>query len=494
MNSTLQDIMGLLNRYKTKTPTDADYMVIAGHTSRGVLVPQPTLEPNVTTIGALKDYILKDVVSGSPEQLTSDAIIYNAKAPIKIGNPLGEGKSEEAVRHIIPLPDGKFLIYGNFFMYQGVRVNGLARVNSDFTLDLTYTGGGNRFYSGINISTSITTDTFIPVLDSNQNLYMAPQTFYTYDDSLVGGSVRQGRILTLNSNGDIDQTFMSAIGTGFNDTISSLLVLPDNSIIIAGRFTTFNGTTINRILKLNSSGVLDSSFNANVGTGFNSSISQAMLTPAGKIIIVGTFTSYNGVARNRIAQLNTDGTLDSSFNYSSGITSNITTYPRIAIDINTGNIYLSDQSLFIYSGITTNRKIIRITSAGNYDASFAFSTTAFAIGGGSPTLTMYFDSSLNKLYYGGTPYNCESYANGNLYRLNLNGSLDTTLPNNSGQGCSTNFNYIKPIGTDYFYLSYVSPNNPYSDIPGDIHRGFTIVNKNTGKLATTLTRSLNHYD
>jgi uncharacterized delta-60 repeat protein len=430
----------------------------------------------------------------SPEQLTLDAIIYNAKAPIKIGNPLGEGVSNESVRHIIPLPNGKFLIHGQFFMYQGVRVNGLARVNSDFTLDPTYTGGGNRFFSNTGVSPSVTSETFIPILDSNQNLYMAPAGAYAYDDSLVGGSVRLAKILKLNSNGDIDQTFMSAIGTGFNDTISSLLVLPDNSIIIAGRFTTFNGTTINRILKLSSSGVLDSSFNANVGTGFNNSISQAMLTPAGKIIIVGNFSSYNEVARNRIAQLNTDGTLDSSFNYSSGITSNVTTYPRIAVDTNTGNIYLSDQSFFVYSGITTNRKIIRIDSAGNYDASFAFSTTAFGIGGGSPTLTMYFDPSLNKLYYGGTPLNCESYANGNLYRLNLNGSLDTTLPNNSGQGSSSNFNYIKPIGTDYFYLCHTSIGNHYSDIPGDIHRGFTIINKNTGKLATTLTRSLNHYD
>jgi hypothetical protein len=57
MNSTLQDIMGLLNRYKTKVPTDNDYIVIAGHTSRGVLVPQPTLEANVTTLGELKKYI-----------------------------------------------------------------------------------------------------------------------------------------------------------------------------------------------------------------------------------------------------------------------------------------------------------------------------------------------------------------------------------------------------------------------------------------------------
>lgn len=59
MNSTLQDIMGLLKRYAVKTPTDADYMVIAGHTSRGVLVPQPGLEPNVITVGGLKDHILK---------------------------------------------------------------------------------------------------------------------------------------------------------------------------------------------------------------------------------------------------------------------------------------------------------------------------------------------------------------------------------------------------------------------------------------------------
>lgn len=58
MNSTLQDIMGLLNHRMTKVPTDKDYMVIAGHATRGVLTPQPKLQPSVITLGSLKEYIL----------------------------------------------------------------------------------------------------------------------------------------------------------------------------------------------------------------------------------------------------------------------------------------------------------------------------------------------------------------------------------------------------------------------------------------------------
>ncbi len=37
------------------------------------------------------------------------------------------------------------------------------------------------------------------------------------------------------------------------------------------------------------------------------------LLPDGKIIITGTFSEVNGVARNRIARLNPDGSLDETF-------------------------------------------------------------------------------------------------------------------------------------------------------------------------------------
>ena len=423
----------------------------------------------------------------SPIQLTSEEIIYNAKAPFDIKDGF-ETNNGQHLRHLIPLPSGKFYIMGYVLEYQNQRINGFGRLNADFTLDTTFTGGGIRFLYGNGASLSYNSNTIVPVLDSAQNLYTILEGGYTYTTT----SFRNNKIFKVDSLGNFDESFFNAIGTGPNGIVNSILVLSDDSIIIAGAFISFNGTTYNRIIRINSNGSLNTSFITNLGTGFNNTVQQVILTPAGKLLCIGQFTSYNGVARNKIAQLNIDGTLDSSFNYSSGITSTLG-YPRMTVDVNTGNIYLCDQIPFIYSGITSNRKMIRISSTGNYDASFAIPTDALAVSGGV-WWALYFDPLLNKLYYGGSAYNFSPYVRGYLYRINLDGTLDTTLPNNIGEGFDqTNLDYIKPIGTQYFYLCF-STMNTWTDIPVSIHKGFIIVDKNTGKLVTRFTKTLNYYD
>ena len=63
-------------------------------------------------------------------------------------------------------------------------------------------------------------------------------------------------------------------------------------------------------------GTLDLSFNP--GTGASNNVWTTSIQSDGKIIIGGNFTSYNGTARDRIARLNDDGTLDGSFNPGTG--------------------------------------------------------------------------------------------------------------------------------------------------------------------------------
>ena len=58
MNSTLQDIMGMIAKRKIKVPTDKDYIVAAAYTdTQEVLKPQPKMEASLINIGALKKYI-----------------------------------------------------------------------------------------------------------------------------------------------------------------------------------------------------------------------------------------------------------------------------------------------------------------------------------------------------------------------------------------------------------------------------------------------------
>ena len=60
--TTLQDIMGLITKRKIKTPSDNDYIISAAYTdTQERLKPQPKMEANLLSIGAIKKYIQASV-------------------------------------------------------------------------------------------------------------------------------------------------------------------------------------------------------------------------------------------------------------------------------------------------------------------------------------------------------------------------------------------------------------------------------------------------
>src|SRR5207253_1784615 len=88
-----------------------------------------------------------------------------------------------------------------------------------------------------------------------------------------------------------------------------------------GFLTTVNGTTRNRIARLNTDGTLDTSFLA-TGAGANYSVRAIVVQSDGKIVIGGEFGNYNGTYRGTIARLKPDGSLDETFiNFNSGANS-----------------------------------------------------------------------------------------------------------------------------------------------------------------------------
>ncbi|MDH3521797.1 MAG: delta-60 repeat domain-containing protein, partial [Myxococcales bacterium] len=71
-----------------------------------------------------------------------------------------------------------------------------------------------------------------------------------------------------------------------------------------------DGQSRNRIARLNPDGSLDSSFNPNA----NGPVRALAIQTNGRIVVAGGFTTLSGVARSYIARLNSDGTLDGTFN------------------------------------------------------------------------------------------------------------------------------------------------------------------------------------
>ena len=119
----------------------------------------------------------------------------------------------------------------------------------------------------------------------------------------IFNGVTVNRIVRLNSDGTRDTDFTTNTGTGFNGDPQSIAIQSDGKIVIGGTFATFNGTTVNRIVRLNSDGTRDTDFTTNTGIGFNNTVRPVVIQSNGKIIVGGDFTGLNKINRTNLARI-----------------------------------------------------------------------------------------------------------------------------------------------------------------------------------------------
>ncbi len=110
------------------------------------------------------------------------------------------------------------------------------------------------------------------------------------------------------------QSALDGFDPNANDTVLVVVVQPDGKILIGGDFTTLapNGgasVTRNRIARLNHDGTLDTTFNPNA----NNVVRSIAMQPDGKILAGGDFTIIGGQTRNYIARLDATTGLADSF-------------------------------------------------------------------------------------------------------------------------------------------------------------------------------------
>jgi len=291
--------------------------------------------------------------------------------------------------------DGKIIIGGSFTSYAGISRGHIARVNTDGTLDTSFNTatGTNGFLS----TTAI----------QNNGKIMIGGDFLTFN-----GTARR-YIARLNSDGTLDMSFNSGLDTNTID-ILSMVIQNDGKIIIGGTFSNYYGTSRNNIARINSDGTLDSTFNP--GTGANGlQVKTIAIQSDDKIMIGGDFTTYNGTNRNRIARLNTDGTLDLTFNPDSGANNVIYS---IVIQ-NNGKIIIGG-GFTTYNGTIRNH-IARLNTDGTLDLSFNPGTgTDHRVW---PTAIQ----SDGKIIIGGAFTTYNGTGRNYIACLNNDGSLDTTF-------------------------------------------------------------------
>jgi uncharacterized delta-60 repeat protein len=231
--------------------------------------------------------------------------------------------------------------------------------------------------------------------------------------------VTANRIIRLNSDGSIDNTFVS--GTGFNTTVYQNILQSDGKILVGGAFTTYNGVSANRIVRLNSDGSRDNTFV--VGTGFvGGFVYNVYVYSDGKILAVGSFTSYQGTSTNGIIKLNSDGSIDTSFIYGTGF--NPTSQVR-NINVESSNKILLVGTFTSYQGVSANR-IIRLNSDGSIDTSFVYGIGFNDIVNRTATRTN------GKILVSGNFTSYQGITANKFISLNSDGSIDTSFNTGSG--------------------------------------------------------------
>jgi len=98
--------------------------------------------------------------------------------------------------------------------------------------------------------------------------------------------------------------------------VRAVVAQPDGKVVIGGGFTNVSGFPTLRVARLNPDGSVDTTFYAGIAGGGGAaqpSVDALAVQPDGKILIGGQFSSVDGTIRNNVARLNIDGSLDTSF-------------------------------------------------------------------------------------------------------------------------------------------------------------------------------------
>jgi uncharacterized delta-60 repeat protein len=211
----------------------------------------------------------------------------NADGSLDTGfNPNANGE----VYSVAVQADGKVLIGGQFTTVGGVTRNRIARLNADGSLETGFNPNANNSVNNI-------------VIQTDGKILIGG--FF----SSLGG-VTSRSLARLNADGSLDTGFNNPFSSAV--TVHSIVVQADGKVLIGGGFSDVSAVTLGRpvfIVRLNPGGSIDSGFYVET----NNSVYGIAVQADGKILIGGNFTRVGATARNRIARLNADGSLDTVF-------------------------------------------------------------------------------------------------------------------------------------------------------------------------------------
>ncbi|MGY3091033.1 putative delta-60 repeat protein [Hymenobacter sp. UYAg731] len=382
-NSFTAGQAGALVRLNTDGTTDATFSIGTG-----------TVNGLVNTIVVQTDG--KIVAAGSFTSFsgqTGGLVRLNANGSLDTTFGLGTAGVTGTVNVVVQQPDGKLLVGGSFTQLNGQPSPSLVRLLPTGTLDASFAPGtGPTSATGANSSVQSL------VLLSNGNV-------------LIGGSfvqfngVARGRVARLLPGGTLDTSY--AAGTGANNIVTALALLPSGQVLAVGSLTQYDGVNKTGAARLTAAGADDATFA--VLYERRGTVSNVAPLTNGQMLITGSFTEFNGAstAGGGVRRLNADGTLDQSY-------------------LTSGGSLAGAQPDGSYYNITfsTQYELTRILPSGAVDNAFAPASFGPSTNGGLFGVKMQPDGRV--LAYGGFS-TFGGAARSGIARLNANGTLDNTF-------------------------------------------------------------------
>ncbi|MCL5096138.1 MAG: hypothetical protein M1608_01115 [Candidatus Omnitrophica bacterium] len=305
----------------------------------------------------------------------SSAFLVNGQpAFLDIGFDPGNGPDGK-IRGMALQADGKILVAGGFTNFAGIVRRQIARLNTNGTVDLTY---------------SCHPEPNAPV--KSILAYPGGKALVEGDFTEIGG-LHRVYYARLNRDGSVDPSF----DPGEDLPQLATVVQSDGKILLYGNFQSIRGLPVSGVARLNSDGTVDASFQPFLGFA-SSQASDLVVQPDGAIIITGAFRRSNAEPVQYMLHLTSEGAKDPSFHAPSD------TYfgDGLALQPN-GRILLYSPSM-----------IERLFPDGSRDSSLDISYPYYAVA--------FSDYANRILLWKATEY--DSFPTGDLVRLDFNGSRD----------------------------------------------------------------------
>jgi uncharacterized delta-60 repeat protein len=338
------------------------------------------------------------------------------------GSGLDAGQSSlptGVVSALIVQPDGKVLIAGSFSGVNGVNHAGIARLEANGSVDVSFNPG-------------------LGVMDDQGRAgQVAAMALLNNGQVLIGGAFTsldnapRAAMARLSATGSLDPTFDPSISqldtTLPPPSVDGLVVQPDDKIVFSGSFrfvgVAQDADTRLGLARINPDTTLDSSFNPSINPDNPDTFRVLGLQGDGKVIAYHQFSDANGDSQRVIARLNGDGSLDSTFG--------LALQPGLSSGLQVARAALQPDGQWLVVGNfasgtdATPRGIARINLSGGLDPSF------------TPHLELSEDLASHveavavqkdgKIVIGGTFSRINGIERDKLARFNRDGSLDASF-------------------------------------------------------------------